>query len=316
MTETYIRRAHHSGSWYSSKANELNRSLEGFLSKASTEAHSHDGDLRGIIAPHAGYSYSGPTAAYAYRALSKAIEQGWRGTIVVLHPSHHVYLQNCAISNAHTIETPVGNLNVNSKLRDEMLSISTHGFSLMDQNIDEDEHSGEMQYPFIAKVLLDYQMLGQSQITILPVMVGSLTTKSEETYGKILAPLLSRDDIFTVISSDFCHWGSRFRYTPTTASGYSKSGGEIHEFIEWLDRLGMDKISSQEPGAFARYIQEYSNTICGRHPIAVYLSALKYMTQDANQTYKIEFVKYAQSSKVKKTSDSSVSYASAVVIRA
>ena len=77
----------------------------------------------------------------------------------------------------------------------------------------------------------------------------------------------------------------------------------------------MDKISSQEPGAFARYMQEYSNTICGRHPIAVYLSALRYIKQDENQTHKIEFVKYAQSSQVKKSSDSSVSYASAVVTR-
>jgi len=235
MTETYIRRAHHSGSWYSSSTSDLNRMLEGFLSNAS-EAHSAYGDLpcdipRGIIAPHAGYTYSGPTAAYAYKALSEAIRKGWRGTIVVLHPSHHVYLENCAISNAHTIETPLGNLQVNSKLRDEILNISKPSFSLMDQSIDEDEHSGEMQYPYIAKVLSDLHVLGESQIRVLPIMVGSLTTRSEEHYGKVLAPFLSRQDIFTVISSDFCHWGSRFRYTPTTAFGYSKSGGEIHEFV-------------------------------------------------------------------------------------
>lgn len=243
MTETYTRRAYHSGSWYSSDRIQLNRILEEFLSKAKSEGNSDDGDStqlnfpRGIIAPHAGYSYSGPTAAYAYSALSKAIENGWRGTIVVLHPSHHVYLQNCAISNAHIIETPLGNLNVDYKLRDEILNISKPGFSLMDQNIDEDEHSGEMQYPYIAKVLLDSHLLSDSQIAILPLMVGSLVTKSEDNYGKALAPILSRANIFTVISSDFCHWGSRFRYTPTTALGYSKSGGEIHEFVSGLFEL-------------------------------------------------------------------------------
>lgn len=241
MTETYTRRAYHSGSWYSSDRIQLNRILEEFLSKAKSESNAEDGDStqflnfpRGIIAPHAGYSYSGPTAAYAYSALSKAIEKGWRGTIVVLHPSHHVYLQNCAISNAHIIETPLGNLNVDYKLRDEILNISKPSFSLMDQNTDEDEHSGEMQYPYIAKALLDSHMLSDSHIAILPVMVGSLATSTEDHYGKALAPILSRANIFTIISSDFCHWGSRFRYTPTTALGYSKSGGEIHEFVSGL----------------------------------------------------------------------------------
>ena len=60
---------------------------------------------RGVIAPHAGYSYSGLTAAYAYANLREALMRGWSGTVVVLHPSHHTYLDGCAISGTSHIFT-------------------------------------------------------------------------------------------------------------------------------------------------------------------------------------------------------------------
>jgi Predicted dioxygenase len=83
--------------------------------------------------------------------------------------------------------------------------------------------------------------------------------------------------------------------------------------IEWMDHVGMDSIASQEPGAFAKYIKLYKNTICGRHPIAVYLSALKESKESGVEQVQIHFVKYAQSSQVKYDHESSVSYASAVI---
>lgn len=83
--------------------------------------------------------------------------------------------------------------------------------------------------------------------------------------------------------------------------------------IEWMDHVGMDSIVSQEPGAFAKYIKLYKNTICGRHPIAVYLSALKENKESGVEQVQIHFVKYAQSSQVKYDHESSVSYASAVI---
>ena len=83
--------------------------------------------------------------------------------------------------------------------------------------------------------------------------------------------------------------------------------------IEWMDHLGMDEIASQEPGAFAKYIKLYKNTICGRHPIAVYLSALKENKESGVEEVEVKFVKYEHSSRVKDAGDSSVSYASGVV---
>ena len=102
--------------------------------------------------------------------------------------------------------------------------------------------------------------------------------------------------------------GSRFSYMPQPSKSSDKAINEIHEYIEWLDRKGMDLIELQRPGAFADYLREYSNTICGRHPISVWLHSLK----GSALAHEVRFVKYAQSEKARSTRDNSVSYAGAV----
>lgn len=76
----------------------------------------------------------------------------------------------------------------------------------------------------------------------------------------------------------------------------------------------MDLIELQRPGAFADYLREYANTICGRHPIAVWLNAVVTNSENGKGELDVRFVRYAQSSRVRsgKDNDSSVSYASAV----
>jgi MEMO1 family protein len=125
-TATYRRQAKHAGSWYEDDRRVLAQTLQGFLDRAELDSNNssninnarfiaaldeneRESSVRALIVPHAGYSYSGPTAAYAYRALLHALSSRPKespiGTTLVLHPSHHVYLDTCAVSNAHTIET-------------------------------------------------------------------------------------------------------------------------------------------------------------------------------------------------------------------
>jgi len=308
----YVRRANFAGSWYKSSANGLNESLSQFLSDAeedSTQNQDSGGMVRGLVAPHAGYSYSGPTAAYAYRALTQALKaqsSPQNTTVLVLHPSHYFYLNGCAVSGANVIETPLGNLPVNRELQEEILESSSL-FTTMKKDTDEKEHSGELQYPYIAKACKD---AGCDNCMVLPIMVGSLDTAKEVSYGKLLAPVIARPNVITVVSSDFCHWGSRFRFQPFLG------GNNIFESIEEMDRTGMNHIELQEPGAFATYLKQTSNTICGRHPIGVWLQAVKHNKDTGVESLDIKFVRYAQSSRVRTTSDSSVSYASAVARRA
>merc|ERR1712129_207429 len=192
--------------------------------------------------------------------------------------------------------TVFGNMTVDSNLQSQLMN--TGNFTVMNRSIDEKEHSGEMHYPFMAKVISSVKPL--NLIKILPIMVGSLSNKTEEKYGKILQPFLNHPTVFTIVSSDFCHWGSRFCYTP-----HDSTHNEIHDYIHWLDHLGMKHIEMKKPGAFVDYLKLYQNTICGRHPITVWLHTLE-------PGVSVKFVHYNQSSKVRKKNDSSVSYASAV----
>ena len=133
---------------------------------------------------------------------------------------------------------------------------------------------------------------GDIVIPILPIMCGSISTTKEAEYGKLLAPIIGRKDVLCVISTDFCHWGRRFSYQPQPSPTDTM---QIFEYIQNLDQQGMEHISMQEPGAFAKYLKETRNTICGRHAIQTWLNGV-HCNNPTREVLDIEFVKYAQSS--------------------
>eukprot|EP00052_Salpingoeca_macrocollata_P001572 m.26302 g.26302 ORF g.26302 m.26302 type:complete len:291 (-) comp11492_c0_seq1:20-892(-) len=282
--------ASHAGSWYTSHGAELQKQLQDWLAAAGEPVHA---PAKAIIAPHAGYSYSGPCAAHAYRQIDPTNVK----RVFILGPSHHVYLRNCALTQQQVYETPLGPLQIDAATVKELHA--TGLFGTMSKQEDEDEHSIEMHLPYIAQV-----MKGQ-EFSIVPILVGSLSTADEAKYGKLLRPYLLDPHTLFVVSSDFCHWGQRFRY-----QYHNPEDGEIFRSIEKLDREGMRLIEQVDPPAFAAYLKKFENTICGRHPIGVLLNALQELPQQPT----VKFVQYAQSSQCRKKSDSSVSYASASVV--
>ena len=88
--------------------------------------------------------------------------------------------------------------------------MATDEFEVMSLEADEDEHSIEMHLPYVARVM---QTCGSDDFSVVPVLVGSLSPEKEAKYGRIFAKYLSDPQNLFIISSDFCHWGSRFRYT-------------------------------------------------------------------------------------------------------
>ncbi|KAL6985229.1 hypothetical protein U1Q18_018607, partial [Sarracenia purpurea var. burkii] len=248
-------------------------------------------DVRGVIAPHAGYSYSGRAAAYAFANIDPTSIT----RVFLLGPSHHYYTPKCALSRATIYKTPIGDLPIDVEVNEELKA--TGKFELMDLQVDEAEHSMEMHLPYLAKVFLGYS------VKIVPILVGSLNAENEALYGRMLAKYVDDPNNFFSVSSDFCHWGSRFNYMH-----HDKKYGAIYKSIEALDRMGMDIIETGDPDAFKQYLLDYDNTICGRHPISVFLHMLK----NCSTKIKIKFLRYEQSSQCKSMRDSSVSYASAV----
>ncbi|GLC35644.1 hypothetical protein PLESTB_000000800 [Pleodorina starrii] len=284
-----IRRPSHASSWYQDDASVLNAQIDNWKAEVQREPGV---SARAIIGPHAGYSYCGHVMAYAY----KHIDASNFKRVFLLGPSHHVFTRKCMLSSQTEYGTPLGSMEIDQEVYEQLKA--TGRFEMMSQDVDEDEHSLELHTPYIV-----HTMRGQP-FKLVPIMVGALSTEGEAQYGKLLGPYLDDPTNLFVVSSDFCHWGSRFSYTY-----YNREKGHIWESITWLDHLGMSAIEGGNPADFASYLEQYRNTICGRHPIGVFLN----MLQHSNLRHKIRFTKYDQSSKCTAQSHSSVSYAAAVV---
>ncbi|KAI0051684.1 UPF0103-domain-containing protein [Auriscalpium vulgare] len=320
-------KATHADSWYTGDSQRLNTELSGWLNDVQpgpSEAYAPPiKRSKAIIAPHAGYSYSGPAAAWAY----KSVDITGIKRVFILGPSHHVYLDGCALSKCTAYATPLGSLPLDLDTIAELRA--TGKFAQMSPDTDEDEHSIEMHLPYVRKVFE-----GQD-ISIVPVLVGAINKDKEQAFGRILAPYLARDDTFTVVSSDFCHWGTRFSYTfyyPEFPSEHTKptrlskgsppstlSKFPIHQSISALDHEAMELLTMPPSTAaeahafFAEYLARTKNTICGRHPIGVLLGAMTVLETEQQKVPHLKWVRYEQSSQCLTVKDSSVSYASAYV---
>ncbi|CAK8569994.1 unnamed protein product [Lathyrus sativus] len=284
---TKVRKPSHAGSWYTDNPKKLSEELEGWLNSSGLTKSS---DVRGVIAPHAGYSYSGRAAAYAFGNIDPSNIK----RVFLLGPSHHYYTPKCALSTATVYKTPIGDLPIDIEVNEQLKA--TGKFETMDIRVDEAEHSMEMHLPYLAKVFEGHP------VKIVPILVGAVSAESEAMYGETLSQFVDDPTNFFSISSDFCHWGSRFNYMY-----HDKNHGPIYKSIEALDKMGMDIIETGDPDSFKKYLSEYDNTICGRHPISVFLHMLK----NSSTKIKIKFLCYEQSSQCHNTRDSSVSYASA-----
>jgi AmmeMemoRadiSam system protein B len=187
-----VRQSVIAGSWYPGQPDALRRTLEGYL--ADAEKVELEGDLKALISPHAGYAYSGSTAAYAYKQL----EDGPAfDTVAILSPLHQAYLGRFAVTKASYYQTPLGLVEVDAELVDALgkeVTLNHVGF--------DGEHSLEIQLPFLQQVLGDF--------TLLPVMLGESLTSSRgleasRELSAALAKLLGNRKALVVASTDLSH---------------------------------------------------------------------------------------------------------------
>ncbi|KAF2653547.1 UPF0103-domain-containing protein [Lophiostoma macrostomum CBS 122681] len=327
-----VREASHAGSWYTDSKSQLSQQLDGWLNAVPSSTtpigteSAQNGDVsipsqgaRAIIAPHAGYSYSGPAAAWAYKSVDWANAK----RVFLLGPSHHHYLTKAATTRMSAYATPLGDLPIDTELVNKLAK--EWGLEYMSQEVDEAEHSLEMHLPYIYKMLS--QHFDPSSLPLLvPIMVGNTSPTTEQRLGSLLSPYLSDPSTIFVISSDFCHWGSRFRYTyykPPNAAATNlrrqadvRSDFAIHESIAKVDKQSMDAVESGDHSEFLDQLEKTGNTVCGRHPIGVFMAAVeasKEVNRDEGKG-RFTFVRYERSGLVESVRDSSVSYASAFAV--
>ena len=148
-----------------------------------------------IISPHAGFVYSGYTAGYAYRQLQN-LDQNIPYKILIMRPSHRVYLENAALSPDKIFEMPMGDIQVDMAESQRLISKFP---SLISSAIPHKlEHSLEVQLPFLKIALKDF--------SIVPLVYGDI---SHDELFLILEEFLLDDSRIAIISSDLSHYYSQ-----------------------------------------------------------------------------------------------------------
>ena len=125
---------------------------------------------------------------------------------------------------------------------------------------------------------------------LIPILVGSTSASTEKAFGKLLAPYLSDPTSIFIASSDFCHWGTRFRYTyyedgnggatNLTSSSPRPTDPLIHESIAEVDMQCVYAVESGVHDEFLSILNLTGNTVCGRHPIGVLMAAVEALEKE------------------------------------
>jgi AmmeMemoRadiSam system protein B len=220
--------------------------------------------------------------------------------VFLLGPSHHAYIPGAALPTAVVYETPLGPIDIDTETVAALEA--TEAFVRATVKVEEKEHSLEMHLPYIRKVFAGLSF------KLVPLIIGATEPAQERRLGEVLAPYLEDPTNLFIVSSDFCvrpkqHWGRHFDYMP-----HDPEKGAVHQYIEWLDRIGMGLIEAHDSDRLRSYLDSTGNTICGKHPILVLLETFR----ACSLAFRTSFVKYDQSSKAVGKQDSSVSYAAAV----
>jgi AmmeMemoRadiSam system protein B len=237
------------------------------------------GTIKAAIAPHAGYIYSGPCAAWAYKRIAEA---ELPDAFLMLGPSHSGF-RTCF--SAEDWQTPLGVVKTDRELA-ELLSGKTA--VPINESSHAREHSIEVQLPFL--------QFAVKKPKIVPLMVSHDLDPIE--LGKKLKKAIaeSKKKICIVCSSDFTHYGINYGFMPFNTNR--------KENLYKLDKQAIDLILQKKSGKFIDFVQDGRATICGAFPIAVLLEATDFE--------KAELLKYYTSGDIVNDYSSAVGYASII----
>ena len=176
------------GMFYPGNADELRAQIREYLNEASIDETEEV--PKAIVAPHAGYIYSGPVAGTVYARLAPAKDRIKR--VILLGPSHRVPFYGCAVSSAHYFHTPLGDIPLDRALIESLLE------KQLVKHLEEAhalEHSLEVHLPFLQVVLEDF--------SLVPVVVGDATI---EEVSNLLEAAWGGSETLIVVSSDLSHY--------------------------------------------------------------------------------------------------------------
>jgi len=267
-----VRKAVVAGRFYKSSPEDLKAEIERYLLPDVSKE-----EVIGLIAPHAGYVYSGATAGAVYSRTKPA------QTFIILCPNHTGYGKPFAIMTKGSWETPLGEIPIDFQLANQLLTSSKY--------LQEDhfahlyEHSLEVQLPFLQV------MFKEETFEIVPICLSH----SNDSYYKALGLEMGKKlqdlskKIVIIASSDMTHY-------------------ESLEDVQRKDKIAIDAILKLDEDLLLREIHTYHITMCGYAPAVIMLTAAKELGAK-----EAELVKYTTSGEITGDYHDVVGYAGIIV---
>ena len=230
------------GSWYPGTKEGLARAVDGYL--ANVDRPPVAGELLGLISPHAGYTYSGQTAAYAYHQL-----QGQQvDTVVLVGPSHRGWVGDYSASTEEAYETPLGLVPLDRAFIDELA-----GRVILGRVQGDREHSLELQLPFLQRQLGGFR--------IVPILVRSDDPAAARSLALALAAIIREQTaegkrVLLVASSDLHHI-------------------EDYDQVVRRDQEVVDAIAAYDLEGLSSLFMALDCTVCGRMSILTVMHAAR-----------------------------------------
>lgn len=263
------------GAFYDADPDVLRRHVDSLLDQA--RGTTVKGSIKGLVSPHAGYMYSGSTAAVGYRLLrGKSYD-----AVILVGPSHREFFTGASIYPGDSYRTPLGDVPVHKEMRDEL--VKEGGTIMLSDAGHRGEHCLEVQLPFLQRVL--------GEFSIVPIIIGNQRREFCLALGNALAKAASRRNVLLVASSDLSH------YHP------------YDEAVK-LDRQVIGLVEALDEKTMMDQIEEERIEACGGGPVVSVMHAAKLLGANRSQV-----LFYCNSGDVTGDKDAVVGYLSAAFLQ-
>ena len=228
------------GRWYPGNPQKLAESVDRYIHAAKLP--DLEGQVMGVVAPHAGHLYSGPVAGHAFRAVQGQSPR----LVVVLSPSHQYYIQPLLTSAHEAYQTPLGIVPIDRSLLTKLDTSlrSGHGYGLAAIQHDE-EHSLEIELPFLQRAI-------QTEFQLIPIMIRDPGRGNVFALAQALAETLDPAETLLVASTDLSHFHQQ-------------------SVAEKLDAEMLHRIEAFDPDGVLQAENEGKGFACGKAAVAAAL---------------------------------------------
>jgi AmmeMemoRadiSam system protein B len=254
IAQERVRKPAVAGYFYPKDKEELTKTVDDFISNVKHKQI--DGKILGLMSPHAGYLFSGQVAAYSY----SQIKDTQYDTVILLGPSHRVYLKGASVGNWGAYATPLGKVKVNKELVTSLLSIGEPFHFVEQAHIME--HSVETQIPFLQRVLKNFD--------IVPIVMGPLSFIKCKKVSDALVKIAKKRNVLFVASSDMSHFPD-----------YSNANTVDRKTLALIEEGNPDSVFSSEKKLLKKGIPNLSTTLCGLSSVVTVMMTVKQLGGNA-----------------------------------